>query len=168
MPTKTKVDPIPEGFHTVTPYLIVNNATKALDFYKKAFGAKVLVKCACPDTSKIVHSELKIGDSMLMLADEWSGPDGHGLGSPKSLKGTCALIHLYVKNTDTAFKKAVKAGCKVIRPVADMFWGDRFGEVIDPFGHRWAFSTCKEQLSKKEIAKRAMECCPSSTKKKKK
>jgi hypothetical protein len=102
---------------------------------------------------------------MIMVANEWPGKDGHGMFSPKTLKGTSAAIHLYVKNVDAAFKKAVNAGFKVLKPLTDMFWGDRFGELIDPFGHRWAMATHKEELSKKEIEERALQCCPTAGKK---
>lgn len=153
-----KADPIPKGYHTVTPFLIIKGAAKAIDFYKKAFGAKVLSRCDCPDSGMVMHAELKIGDSMVMLADEWKGSEGCTALSPKSLKGTCVYLHLYVKNVDIAFKAAVKSGAKVLMPVTDMFWGDRHGQLEDPFGHKWSIATHKEDLSKKEIEKRAMEC----------
>ncbi len=153
-----KVNPIPKGYHSVTPYLMVKGAAKAIDFYKKAFGAKVMERCNCPETGLVVHAELKIGDSMVMLADEPPKPkECCGGLSPLTLKGTSVLLHLYVKNVDTAFKQAVKSGCKVLMPLTDMFWGDRFGQLQDPFGHKWALATHKEDLSKKEIEKRAKE-----------
>jgi len=163
-----KVDPIPKGYHTITPYLIVKGAAKALDFYKKAFGAKVITRCDCPETGMLMHAELKIGDSMFMLSDECPGKEGKGTASPKTLKGVCVCLHLYVKNVDTSFNKAVKSGAKVTMPVADMFWGDRYGQIEDPFGHRWSLSTHKEDLSKKEIEKRAKEFFSSKKKKAKK
>lgn len=155
---KKKVAPIPKGFHAISPYLMVKNAAKAIDFYKKAFGAKVLTRCDCPESGKVMHSELQIGDSIFMLSDECPGQEGCGVVSPKSLKGTSVMLHMYVKNVDVAFKKAVKSGAKVTKPLEDMFWGDRYGQVEDPFGHRWSMATHKEDLTKKQIEKRAMEC----------
>lgn len=167
-----KANPIPKGYHTVTPYLIVKGAAKAIDFYKKAFGAKVVDKSVCKESGLVMHAELKIGESMLMLSDEWTGPESYGGRSPKTLKGSTVWIHLYVKDVDAAFKKAVKSGGKVLQALEDMFWGDRFCQIEDPFGHKWALATHKEDLTKKEIEKRMKECLaecskPKKTKKKK-
>jgi PhnB protein len=146
--------PIPEGFHTVTPSLVVRDAAKAIDFYKKALGAQELVRMPGPD-GKIMHAELKIGDSIIFLADEMQMP-----GSPKSpqtLGGTTGTINLYVPNVDELFKQAVAAGGKETMPVADQFWGDRYGSLIDPFGHTWGIGTHKEDLSPAETQQRAQE-----------
>ena len=131
MSTSTK--PIPEGMHTVTPHLICAEAAKAIEFYKKAFDAVELSRMPGPD-GKIMHASFRIGDSVIMLNEE--NPNWGSLG-PKSLKGSPVTIHLYVNNVDSVFEKAVRAGAKVTMPVDDMFWGDRYGKVEDPFGHHW-------------------------------
>jgi PhnB protein len=144
--------PIPEGFHTVTPSLVVRDAAKAIDFYKKALGAQELVRM--PD-GKIMHAELKIGDSIIFLADEMQQP-----GSPKSpqtLGGTTGTLNLYVKNVDDVFKQAIAAGGKESMPVADQFWGDRYGSLVDPFGHTWGIGTHKEDLSPAEMQQRMQD-----------
>jgi len=146
-----QVKPIPEGYHTVTPSLVVNDGPRALDFYKRAFGAQERFRMEGPP-GKIGHAEIKIGDSMIMLSDEFPGM---GARSPLSLGGSPVTIFLYVNDVDTAFKQAVDAGAKVEMPLADMFWGDRFGRVSDPFGHLWAMATHKEDLSPEEVEKRA-------------
>src|SRR5437868_13558008 len=146
-----QVKPIPEGYHTVTPSLVVNDGARALDFYKRAFGAQERFRMEGPP-GKIGHAEIKIGDSMIMLSDEFPGM---GARSPQSLGGSPVTIFLYVNDVDTAFKQAVDAGAKVEMPLADMFWGDRFGRVSDPFGHLWAMATHKEDLTPEEIDKRA-------------
>ena len=147
------VKPIPEGYHTATPYLTVRDAARAIDFYKRAFGAQEIVRMDGPQ-GKIGHAELKIGDSMIMLSDEM--PMG-GTRSPQTLGGTTAAIFLYVKDVDAAFKQATSAGAKVEAPLADMFWGDRFGKLTDPFGHSWAMATHKEDVAPEEMAKRSRE-----------
>lgn len=157
-----KVPPIPEGAHTITPYLVVKGATKAIEFYKKAFNAKELEKSALPD-GLIMHAKLQIGDSQLMLSDEMPQSKDCGISSPASLKGSTVMLHLYVENVDAAFDQAIKAGGKSQMPVSDTFWGDRYGQLIDPFGHLWSISTQKEILTEEEVAKRAKEsfsgCC---------
>lgn len=141
---------IPEGFHTVTPYLVVRDAAGAIDFYKKAFGAEELFRLeGLP--GKIGHAEIKIGDSIIMLSDEMPGGDCR---SPQSLGGTAVNIVLYVKDVDQVFNQAVSAGAKVSMPLADMFWGDRFGQVTDPFGHSWSLATHKEDVPPEELRKR--------------
>ena len=147
----SKVKPIPEGYHAVTPYLIVNGGAKAIDFYKKAFGAMELFRMAQPD-GKIGHAEIKIGDSPIMLADEAPAMDAK---SPQSFGGSPVGIHLYVEDVDKVFNQAIAAGSKVERPVEDKFYGDRAGGVIDPFGHRWYISTHKEDVPPEELEKRA-------------
>jgi PhnB protein len=146
-----QVKPIPEGHHTITPYLVVNNGVQAIDFYKRAFGAQEIARMEGPP-GKIGHAELKIGDSMLMLSDEMPGGNSR---SPISLGGTPVSIFLYVKDVDTVFNQAVAAGAKVVMPLADMFWGDRYGVVNDPFGHTWSLATHKEDVAPDEMRKRA-------------
>lgn len=142
---------IPEGFHTITPAIVVRNADQAIEFYKKAFGAKELSRMLGPD-KKVAHAELKIGDSILMLSDEFPGAPCE---SPQKLGGTTATLHLYVQDVDSAFKQAITAGGKENMPVQDMFWGDRYGRVLDPFGHIWGILTHKEDVSPQEMEKRA-------------
>ena len=127
------VNPIPEGMHTVTPHLICAGAGAAIDFYKKAFGATETSRMPGPG-GKLMHASIRIGDSAVMLVDEM--PEWGSLG-PKALKGSPVVIHLYVDDVDAFTARAVAAGAKVTMPVADMFWGDRYGQLEDPFGHRW-------------------------------
>jgi PhnB protein len=141
---------IPEGFGTVTPYLIVKGAAQALDFYKRAFDATELFRFPMPN-GKIAHAEIRIGNSRLMVADEMPEMNIKG---PQSLGDTTVGMHLYVQDCDALFNQAVKSGAKVERPVADQFYGDRSGTVIDPFGHRWSIATHKEDLSNEEIQQR--------------
>jgi PhnB protein len=146
-----KPKPIPDGYHTATPYLIVNDGARAIEFYKKAFGATELLRMPTPD-GKIGHAEIKIGDSPIMLADE---SPAMGARSPKSLGGSPVSILLYVEDVDKVFSQAVAAGAKVQRPVTDQFYGDRMGGVEDPFGHTWHVATHVEDVSPDEIRKRA-------------
>jgi PhnB protein len=146
-------NPVPEGFRTVTPSLVVRNAAQAIDFYKKALGAEEIMRMATPD-GKIGHAELKIGDSIIFLTDESAEM---GTKSPLTLGGTSGSLYLYVKDVDTAFNQAVKAGGKSSMPVSDMFWGDRFGSFTDPYGHTWGLSTHTEDLSPAEIEERAKD-----------
>src|SRR5215470_12102802 len=147
---KTKVKPVPDGYHTATPYLIVRDPARAIDFYKSAFGAKEIVRLPGPD-GKIAHAEVQIGDSRIMLGGE--SPQ-MGSRSPETLKGTPVGIFLYLENVDAAFKRAVGAGAKAVQPPEDMFWGDRYGKVSDPFGHEWQLATHKEDLTPEEIGER--------------
>jgi len=147
------VQPIPKGYHSVTPYLVVNDAARAIDFYKRAFGAQEKMRMDGPG-GKIGHAELKIGDSIIMLSDE---TPGSGMRSPRSLGGTAAGVFLYVENVDSIFKQAVSAGAKADAQPSDMFWGDRFGKLTDPFGHQWSVATHKEDIAPDEMAKRAKE-----------
>ncbi len=140
--------PIPEGFHTITPHLILDDAKRAIEFYKKAFGAEECVRMASPDGSKIMHAEMKIGDSRLMLADEF--PE-MGIRAPKTFGGSPVTVHLYVADTDATMDKAAKAGAKVTMPPMDAFWGDRYGKLEDPFGHQWSVATHKEDLTPEQI-----------------
>ena len=143
--------PIPDGYHTVTPYLVVNGAANAIEFYKKAFGGTEVLRFAQPD-GKIGHAEILIGDSRIMLADEY--PE-MGYRSPQSLGGSPVSIHLYVEDVDALASQAVSAGAKVKQPVKDQFYGDRSGTFEDPFGHLWHISTHKEDISLEEMNKRA-------------
>jgi PhnB protein len=145
------VKAIPEGYHSVTPYLILSGAGEAIAFYKKALGAEELLRMDGPG-GKIHHAEIKVGDSRIMLADEH--PDIQAL-SPKTIGGSPVSIHLYVEDVDAAVERAVAAGAKLIRPVADQFYGDRTGGVEDPFGYRWFMATHKEDLTMDEIRRRA-------------
>ena len=145
-----KVRAIPEGYHTTTPYLCVNGAADAIEFYKKAFGATELMRMPAPG-DKVGHAELQIGDSRVMLADEF--PE-MGFLSPKTIGGSPVMMHLYVEDVDATVPRAVAAGAKVTRDVADQFYGDRGGQIEDPFGHKWYVSTHKEDLTPEEIKKR--------------
>ncbi len=151
MPSQAK--PIPQGYRSVTPYLTLNDAARALDFYKNAFGAREVMRMDGPD-GKIGHAEIKIGDSMIMLGDEMPGS---GTRSPQSLGGTTAGIFLYVENVDNFFKQAVAAGAQVEAQPADMFWGDRYGRLRDPFGHSWSIGTHIEDVAPAEMSKRMQE-----------
>ncbi len=137
------VNPIPEGMHTVTPHLICAGAGDAIDFYKKAFGATETSRMPGPG-GKLIHASIRIGDSAVMLVDEM--PEWGSLG-PKVLKGSPVVIHLYVEDVDAFTARAVAAGAKVTMPVADMFWGDRYGQLEDPFGHRWSVATHVRDVS---------------------
>jgi PhnB protein len=134
---------IPDGFHTVTPYLVVRGGSKALDFYKKAFGAEV-VELHETEDGLVFHARFKIGDSFIMLSDEFPPSQGCGMAAPQFSNSPSVAIHLYVEDVDSVFNQAVKAGAKAVMPVEDMFWGDRYGQLDDPFGHRWSIATHKE------------------------
>lgn len=146
------VKPIPAGYHTVTPYLVVNDAAGAIDFYKRAFGAQEIMRMAGPQ-GKIGHAEIKIGDSVIMLGDEMPAAN-MSTRSPQSVGGTTAGLMLYVENVDSAFQQAVNAGAKVEMPLGDMFWGDRYGRLVDPFGHSWSLATHKEDVAPEEMSRR--------------
>jgi len=143
--------PIPRGFHTVTPHLVIKGAAQAIEFYKRAFGAQVMARMDGPGGG-VGHAELKIGDSIIFLADEFPQSP---CKSPQTLGGTTATLHLYVPDVDASFKQAVAAGARETMPVTDMFWGDRFGQLADPFGHTWSIATRKEILTPEETDKRA-------------
>jgi PhnB protein len=145
------VKPIPDGYHAVTPYLIVKGAAAAIDFYKTAFGATEIMRMPQPD-GRVGHAELQIGDSRVMLADEF--PE-RGFVGPQTVGGTSVTLHLYVENVDKIASQTVAAGAKEIRPVQDQFYGDRSGTFQDPFGHVWNIATHKEDLTMEEIGKRA-------------
>jgi len=145
------VKPIPDGYSSVTPYLAVKQAADAIEFYRRAFGAKERMRLVAPD-GKVGHAELAIGNSVIMLADEHPDMD---LRSPESYGGASVTLHLYVPDVDASFRKATAAGAKPLRQVQDQFYGDRSGTVRDPFGHVWHIATHKEDLSSEEIARRA-------------
>jgi PhnB protein len=145
------VKPIPDGYHTATPYLTVNDAAAAIEFYKRAFGASELLRMEVPG-GKVGHAEIKIGDSPIMLADEH--PD-MGCRGPQALGGTPVSILLYVEDVDAVASQAIEAGATLLRPVKDQFYGDRSGTFADPFGHVWTVATHKEDLSLEEINRRA-------------
>jgi uncharacterized glyoxalase superfamily protein PhnB len=152
----SKVKPIPDGMNTVTPHLVCKDAAKAIEFYKKAFGAEEGGRMTTPDGKKVLHASLRIGDSALMLADEF--PDWGSVG-PETLKGTPVVIHLYVKDADSVFDQAVKAGATVKMPIAEMFWGDRYGQLQDPFGHVWSVATHVRDVSFEEMEQAAKTMC---------
>ncbi len=132
------VKPIPDGFHTVTPHLVVKDAASAIEFYKRAFGADEVMRMPTPDGRKLLHAQIRIGDSTVMLVDEF--PEWNSLG-PASLGGTGVTIHLYVEDVDAFVERATGAGATVDMPVSDVFWGDRYGKLSDPFGHSWSIAT---------------------------
>ncbi|MBZ5599326.1 MAG: VOC family protein [Acidobacteriia bacterium] len=144
------VKAVPQGFHTLTPHLTVRDAERAIDFYQRAFGAEVLVKHYGPGGGKIIHASLKIGDSILMLNDEF--PEW-GLLSPLSTGGAGVTIHVYLENVDAAFARVVSAGAEVKMPLMDAYWGARYGQVQDPFGHRWSLAARVRNLSEEEVQK---------------
>jgi PhnB protein len=149
------VKPVPDGYHTVTPYLIVRDTKRALEFYRKAFGAETRMSMPMPD-GRIMHAEIRIGDSMVFLSDEF--PEmAPACKSPQSAGAVTGTIFLYVPDADAAVKRAVDAGAQVTMPPADQFWGDRFGKVVDPFGHHWGIATHKEDLTPEQMEKRRAE-----------
>jgi uncharacterized glyoxalase superfamily protein PhnB len=147
------VKAIPEGYHTITPYMTVRDAARAIEFYKQAFGAVEKGVMKGPD-GKIMHAELRIGDSLFMLADEFPQ---FGSLSPQSTGGAGMGLHIYVEDADSAFDRAVKAGATVEMPVGDMFWGDRYGKLADPFGHKWSIATHTRDMSMEEVEKAQSE-----------
>ena len=148
-----QVKPIPEGYHSITPYLAVTDAARAIDFYQRAFGAKELMRMNSPQ-GKVTHAEIKIGDSVIMLTEESSNAD---IRAPQSLDGSTVSLFLYVEDLDSVFKKALSAGAKERQALANQFWGDRYGRLIDPFGHSWSLATHVEDVSPEEMGKRAQE-----------
>ena len=150
----TKVKPVPDGYHTITPYLVQKDAAAAMDWYRRALGAEEVVRMPGPGGKGVMHAEMRIGDSMFMLADE--NPHSEGK-SPASAGTVTASLMLYVNDADAAIDRAVKAGAKVIMPAMNMFWGDRFGKIMDPFGHYWAIATHIEDVPPEEMDKRAAE-----------
>jgi PhnB protein len=139
--------PVPEGFHSVTPQLVCRNALQALEFYKNAFGAEI-ISVGKDDKGAVMHAEIKIGDSILMLSDEFPA---YQCLSPLSIGGTSVTLHIYTPDADAAFAKAVSAGANVTMPLMDAFWGDRYGQVADPFGHKWSIATRQRLLTEEEV-----------------
>ena len=156
------VKPIPEGSHSLTAGLVVKGAQKAIEYYKNAFGAQVLGVSYMPDGKSVMHAELKIGDTKFYLGDEM--PD-MGAVSPQTLGGSPVSLNLYVENCDAVYNRAVAAGAKGAMPPADMFWGDRYGKLTDPFGHNWGIATHIEDVTKEEMDRRAVEWMAAMAKK---
>jgi PhnB protein len=150
----TAVTPIPKGFHTLTPHIVVNDARAAADFYHRAFGAEVMGLSFAPD-GKVMHAQVRIGDSILMFADEY--PEWNSPAPSTTHADTCVRLHLYVADVDEVFDSAVQAGAKVVMPVMTQFWGDRYGQVLDPFGHRWSIATHVKDLTAEEMKAAAEE-----------
>jgi PhnB protein len=148
------VNPIPEGYHSVTPYLIVDGAAAAIRFYERAFGAVEVLTMPMGDGDRLAHAEIRIGDSHVMLSDEW--PDMGTLG-PKSRGGATSSLMIYLDDVDGAFDRAVEAGCTAERRPEDQFWGDRMGTLVDPFGHRWSLATHIEDVGGEEMERRMKE-----------
>jgi PhnB protein len=153
------VKPIPEGYHTLTPYLSLDDAGKAIEFYKRAFGAEERVRMPAPD-GRVAHAELQIGDSILMLSDMFEQSVGK---TPKELGGTTIGLFMYVEDVDEVFKQAIDAGAKAKQEPEDQFWGDRFGRITDPFGHDWQIATHKEDLTPEQMEQRAKEAMASTS-----
>jgi PhnB protein len=151
----SKPAPIPNGMHTVTPHLVCAGGADAIDFYKRAFNAEEMMRLP-GQNGKLMHGCIRIGDSLVMLADEY--PEWGSFG-PNSLKGTTVTIHLYVEDADKQFNQAIAAGCTVHMPMADMFWGDRYGIVKDPYGHLWAIATHIRDVSPEEIQAAVSKDC---------
>ena len=145
---------IPEGYHSVTPYLIVDGAEEALRFYAEAFGATEVLRMPMGDSGKLAHAEIRIGDSHVMISDEW--PD-QGFLSPKKRGGATASLLIYGEDVDAAWERAIAAGCTAERPPENQFWGDRMGTLVDPFGHRWSLATHVEDVSEEEMQRRMAE-----------
>jgi uncharacterized glyoxalase superfamily protein PhnB len=146
--------PVPDGFRTVTPHMIIRNASTAIEFYKKAFNAEEVMRLPGPDGTSVMHAEIRVGNSIIMIVDElkeW------GLQGPETLGDTPVSIHLYVDDADAWFERATKAGAEAIMPVQDTFWGDRYGKVKDPFGHQWSIATHVEDLAPEQINERMAE-----------
>ncbi|MFQ5414357.1 MAG: VOC family protein [Phycisphaerae bacterium] len=149
----SNVKPIPEGFHTITPHIIVRDAAKSIDFYKKAFAAEEVFRMPGPDGHGVMHAEIRIGDSHVMICDEQ--PYMKQWRAPESFGGTTVALALYVEDADKCFQRAVQAGATASMAMMDAFWGDRYGKVTDPFGHEWEIMTHKEDLTPEQIQKNA-------------
>jgi len=145
--------PIPDGFSSITPHLVIKECDKAIDFYKKAFDAQEIYRSLMPD-GRIMHAMIQVGNSFVMMADEF--PD-MGAKGPKTIGGTSVSLHLYTEDADKLFNQAIAAGATQIMPINDMFWGDRYGQILDPFGHSWAIATHKNDVSPEEMEKAAKE-----------
>ena len=154
-----KVDPIPQGYHSVSPILVSRNAAVAVSFYQQAFGAEVLFRQNRPD-GKLMHAALKIGDSIVMLGEECAPHEGHAeecVRSPADLKGTTVSRDLYVRDADSVYQQAIQAGGAEMMPVQEMFWGDRMGMIKDPYGHVWSIATHTENLTEEQMKERMQD-----------
>ena len=145
--------PIPDGFSSITPHLVIKECGKAIDFYKKAFDAREIYRSLMPD-GRIMHAMIQVGNSFVMMADEF--PD-MGAKGPKTIGGTSVSLHIYTEDADKLFNQAIAAGATQIMPINDMFWGDRYGQILDPFGHSWAIATHKNDVSPEEMERAAKE-----------
>ena len=154
-PTTRAKKPLPEGMRSITPHIVCAGAADAIEFYKKAFNAAEISRLAGED-GKLMHGEIRIGDSVVMLVDE--SPEW-GMVGPKSLKGSPVTLHLYVDDVDAAVEQAVQAGAKITVPVEDMFWGDRYGKLEDPFGHQWSVATHLRDISPDELKQAMAQMC---------
>ena len=146
-----QIRPIPEGMHSVTPQLTLKGCSEAIEFYKKAFGAEEIQRMPAPDGRRIMHAQIRIGKSVVFLVDDFPEFCGGQSSTATSLKGTPVTIHHYVENCDAAIKRAQNAGATVIMPPADMFWGDRYGVITDPFGHKWSLATHIKDLTPEQV-----------------
>ena len=145
---------IPEGYHSITPHLVVNNGVDAIEFYKRAFGAVEEYRYNDPENKSIIYVKLRIGDSPILLSEEFPNTEKIGCRSPKTIGGSSVTIHIFTEDVDKLFNQAISAGATTIFPVTDMFWGDRYGQLVDPYGHFWSIATHKEDLSDDEIRSR--------------
>jgi uncharacterized glyoxalase superfamily protein PhnB len=145
--------PIPDGFNSLSAHIIVSDGVAAIEFYKKAFDAQEVMRMMSPDGKSVMHAQLKIGNSMLMLAGEFPP----NCLSPKSRGGSSVFLHIYTANADAAFERAVQAGCKINMPISDTFWGDRYGQLEDPFGHQWSVATHQHDWTPEQITANAKE-----------
>ena len=150
------ISPIPEGFHSITPHLVCEGAAEALAFYQRAFGAVEVGRMDGPD-GRIMHAEMRIGNSMIMLADAF--PE-YGSRGPRALQGTPVTIHLYVEDADTVWERALAAGATAQMPLEDAFWGDRYGQVVDPYGHQWSIATHQRDLTPQQIEEAMRKAMP--------
>ena len=156
----SKVSPIPQGYHSITPYLVIKGAAQAIDYYKKVFGATEVVRMNGPD-GKVGHAELQIGDSRIMLADE-NPSMGQGYTSATSIGASPVSLYLYLPDVDRVIERAASAGAKVLKPVQDQFYGDRSGFIQDPFGHLWGIATHVEDVSPQEMKERMKKAMPAA------
>jgi uncharacterized glyoxalase superfamily protein PhnB len=157
--SRPAVDPIPEGFHSLTPMLVCKGAIQAIDFYRRAFGAGELTRLVAPDGS-LMHASLRIGDSILMLTEECPRM---GARDPRALGGSPVTVHLSVSDADAAFTRAVEAGARALMPVSEMFWGARYGVLTDPYGHSWSVSTQVKELTPAEIEAGMRQACAAAS-----
>jgi PhnB protein len=149
----------PEGYQSVTPHITVKGASEAIDFYKKAFGAVEERRMVGPDGKKLIHAAIRIGNSVVMVADEFPEFGECASKAPTTLGGTAVSLHIYVEDVDAMFKQALDAGAREFMPVSDMFWGDRYGQVEDPFGHKWSIATHIRDVSEEEMAEASKMAC---------